>query len=300
MHRRLLRDDGNGFRNLFTRWTSRLCLGDKPLHVALQVFVTASEISFGEGIVLRLENRLLGSGHLRLNVPRPEDARRIRFLAALFQPLQLFGDMHKGFVQRFKRARRALLARAAHVFQNLEIVGQRRDRSHVRATGSRLANAILRIGFHDRFGRLAGCLDDVFITGRQIILKRAHPAFELGRNSSRRHVARLADKARQVGDLILQAAQDLAVVKWRRLGFLEAGGDIRQPAFEPVETGVAHIGRRRRVKLVDAAGKIIEALGERIVDRTLVERIDLAGDVSEISRQVRQCGRLLRALQHLR
>ena len=84
------------------------------------------------------------------------------------------------------------------------------------------------------------------------------------------------------------------------MGFLEADGDIGKLAFEPVETGIADIGCRRHVQLVDPAGEIVETFGERVVDRALVERIDLAGNIGEIAGQVRLGGGLLRALQHQR
>ncbi|MCY1246128.1 hypothetical protein D9M72_593340 [compost metagenome] len=88
-----------------------------------------------------------------------------------------------------------------------------------------------------------------------------------------------------------------AVVVGRRIGFFQPLGDAGETIFQPVETRIGDRLGAQRVEVVDAAGEIVEPLGQRVVDAALVEGLDLAGNVVEVTGQIR-LGVAVAALHH--
>ncbi|MCY1220975.1 hypothetical protein D9M72_330130 [compost metagenome] len=272
-----------------------LIFGLQRTDVALQVLVAVVEIVAAEGIV---EFRLCGRRHLRgfAQHRRLSPCRHCRL--AIFDALELVGDMHEGLVQCLEGARRALLAGAAEVLERAKVFGKRRDCGQISAGTPR--RAVLGIGFHHRFGRLASGLDDVFVAGREVVLERAHAVFEIDGHRARSDVrARLADQRRQIGDLRFEVLQGDTIIERCSVGLFQTLRDADQAIFQPVETRVGGRLNAMGVEFVDPACQIVEPLGQCVVDAALVQGLDLARNIRQIIVEIRLRGPVA-ALHHQR
>ncbi|MNS63433.1 hypothetical protein D3C72_965270 [compost metagenome] len=204
-------------------------------------------------------------------------------------------------MQRFEGTVRALFGIAAQRFEVAQVgrkIGQHRHVGDVCAGREIVAG----IGIQNGFGSLPRRFDDIFIVRRHVVFDRRHTGVEFRRHACRLHLHRLADQRGEMGDLVFEAGQRMAVGGRGVGGLVQAGGNIAEPLFQTRKGAFAEPGCGLRlavtiIEVLDPARERIEPFGQTVIDDAVIQRIDLAGNVAEERCQFRLLRGALRTLQ---